>query len=127
MKGMNTISTLVRANIQQLSGGRISSIVEIDGEPIRRIASARRQKTISTSERDGMIQLAVPSTMRDPDIVASARGLIAKIKSQQQASQRYQFNTALYARALHLTKVWLYGEVQPNSVVWTKRQTPRWV
>jgi len=126
MKGMNTISTLVRANIQQLSGGRISSIVEIDGEPIRLIASARRQKTISASVRDGMIQLAVPSTMRDQDIVTSARGLIAKIKSQQRASQRFQSNPALYARAIHLAKVWLNGEVQPNSVVWSDRQTTRW-
>src|SRR5690625_1088966 len=126
MKGMNTISTLVRENIQQLSGGRIASTVEIDGEPIRLIASARRQKTISASVRDGMIQLSVPSTMKDSDIVTSARGLIAKIKARQRASQRFQSNPELYARALHLAKVWLGGEVQPNSVIWSDRQTTLW-
>ncbi len=126
MKGMNTISTLVRENIQQLSGGRIASTVEIDGEPIRLIASARRQKTISASVRDGMIELSVPSTMRDHDIVTSARGLIAKIKARQRANQRFQSNPELYARAVYLARVWLNAEVQPNSVVWSDRQTTRW-
>lgn len=126
MKGMNTISTLVRENIEQLSGGRIASVVEIDGEPIRLIASARRQKTISASVRDGMIQLSVPSTMKDSDIITSARGLIAKIKARQRASQRFRSNPELYARALHLAKVWLGGEVQPNSVIWSDRQTTLW-
>lgn len=126
MKGMNTISTLVRDNIEQLSGGRIASVVEIDGEPIRLIASARRRKTVSASVRDGMIQLSVPSTMRDPDIVTSARGLIAKIKARQRASQRFQSNPELYARAVHLATVWLNGEVHPNSVTWSERQTTLW-
>src|SRR5690625_3574690 len=116
MKGMNTISTLVRENIEQLSGGRIASVVEIDGEPIRLIASARRQKTISASVRDGMIQLSVPSTMKDSDIVTSARGLIAKIKARQRASQRFQSNPELYARAPHLAKGWLSVDVDPDCV-----------
>lgn len=126
MKDMSTISTLVRENIEQLSGGRIASVVEIDGEPIRLIASARRQKTISASVRDGMIQLSVPSTMRDSDIITSARGLIAKIKARQRASQRFHSNPELYARAVHLARVWLGGEVHPNSVVWSDRQTTLW-
>lgn len=126
MKGMDTISLLVRENIQQLSGGRIASLVEIDGEPIRLVASARRQKTVSASVRDGMIQLSVPSTMRDADIVTSARGLIAKIKARQRASQRFQSNPELFQRAVHLARVWLNGEVHPNSVVWSERQTTLW-
>ena len=126
MKGMNTISTLVRDNIEQLSGGRIASVVEIDGEPIRLIASARRRKTVSASVRDGMIQLSVPSTMRDADIVTSARGLIAKIKARQRASQRFQSNPELFARAVHLARVWLNSEVHPNSVTWSERQTTLW-
>lgn len=126
MKGMDTISLLVRENIEQLSGGRIASLVEIDGEPIRLVASARRQKTVSASVRDGMIQLSVPSTMRDADIVTSARGLIAKIKARQRASQRFQSNPELFQRAVHLARVWLNSEVHPNSVVWSERQTTLW-
>ena len=126
MKGMNTISTLVRENIEQLSGGRIASVVEIDGEPVRLIASARRRKPVSASMRDGMIQLSVPSTMRDADIVISARGLIAKINARRRASQRFQSNPELHARAVHLARVWLNGEVHPNSVTWSERQTTLW-
>ncbi len=126
MKGMNTISTLVRENIEQLSGGRIASVVEIDGEPIRLIASTRRRKTISASVRDGMIQLSVPMNMKDTDIVRSARGLIAKVKTRQRRGQRFQSNPELFDRAVHLAQVWLKAEVHPTSVVWSERQTTRW-
>lgn len=126
MKGMNTISTLVRENIEQLSGGRIASLVEIDGEPIRLIASARRQKTISASLRNGLIQLAVPMKMGDEEIVVQARALISKIKSRRRESQRFQADPQLYARALHLARVWLNHEVHPSSVVWSERQTTMW-
>ncbi len=126
MKGMNTISTLVRENIQQLSGGRIASVVEIDGEPIRLIASSRRRKTISASVRDGMIQLSVPMTMKDSEIVSSARSLIAKIKARQRRSNRFQSNPELFARAVYLARVWLQAEVHPTSVVWSDRQTTLW-
>ncbi|HJF14405.1 MAG TPA: M48 family metallopeptidase [Enteractinococcus helveticum] len=123
---MNTISTLVRENIQQLSGGRIASVVEIDGEPIRLIASSRRRKTISASVRDGMIQLSVPMTMKDSEIVSSARSLIAKIKARQRRSNRFQSNPELFARAVYLARVWLQAEVHPTSVVWSDRQTTLW-
>lgn len=126
MKGMNTISTLVRENIQQLSGGRVASVVEIDGEPIRLIASSRRRKTISASVRDGMIQLSVPMNMKDADIVISARGLIAKVKARQRRNQRFQSNPELFDRAVHLAQVWLNSEVHPTSVVWSDRQTTLW-
>lgn len=126
MKDMDTISTLIREDIEHLSGGRIASTVDIDGEPVRLISSARRRKTISASVRDGMIQLAVPMRMHDEDIVRSARNLISKIKSQQRANRRFQANPELYARAVHLARVWLDDEVQPTSVVWSERQTTMW-
>lgn len=126
MKGMADFSILIRENIQQLSGGRIASVVEIDGEPVRLIASTRRRKTISASMRDGMIQLAVPMTMRDEDIVRSARSLIEKIKARQRRGQRVSTNPELYERALHLARVWLNAEVHPVSVVWSDRQTTMW-
>lgn len=115
-----------RKKIQTLSGGRVSSVVEIDGENIRLIASTRRTKTISASFRDGMIQLAVPATMPDEHIVTSARGLVAKIKQRQQLAQRTPTDDALHQRALHLARVWLGGQVEPNSVVWSDRQTTLW-
>ncbi|MDN5742942.1 MAG: hypothetical protein L0H02_05670, partial [Yaniella sp.] len=65
MKDIDTISTLRREDIEQLSGGRIASIVEIDGETVRLISSARRKKTVSAKIRDGMIELSVPLQMRD--------------------------------------------------------------
>src|SRR5699024_1467130 len=116
MKDMDTISPLIREDIQTLSGGRIASTVEIDGEPVRLVASARRKKTISASVRDGMIQLSVPSTMRDAEIIRSARSLIAKVKARQQRENRLNTNPELYDRAIHLARVWLNGEVHPTSV-----------
>ncbi|MFD6814823.1 M48 metallopeptidase family protein [Enteractinococcus coprophilus] len=123
---MNTISTLIRENIQQLSGGRIASVVEIDGEPVRLIASSRRRKTISASVRDGMIQLSVPMNMKDAEIITSARSLIDKIKARQRRSNRFQSNPELFDRAVHLARVWLNAEVHPTSVVWSDRQTTMW-
>lgn len=123
---MDDFSILIRENIQQLSGGRIAAVVDIDGEPVRLIASARRRKTISAALRDGMIQLSVPMAMRDEDIVRSARGLIAKVKARQELGQRFQSNPALYERAVHLARVWLNDQVHPNSVVWSDRQTTLW-
>lgn len=126
MKDMDTISTLRREDIEQLSGGRIASIVEIDGETVRLISSARRKKTVSAKIRDGMIELSVPLQMRDAEIVRSGRGLISKIKSRQQDSTRFRSNSELYARAQYLARVWLGSEVMPTSVVWSDRQTTLW-
>lgn len=126
MKGMDTISTLVREDFERLSGGRVASVVEIDGEPVRLISSARRKKTVSATVRDGMIELSVPRRMRDADIVASARGLIAKIRMRQREAERLHSDPELYERALHLARVWLGGEVMPTSVVWSERQTTLW-
>lgn len=126
MKGMDTISNLVREDIQQLSGGRIASIVEIDGESIRLITSARRKKTVSAVVRDGMVELSVPALMRDGEIVESARGLITKLKTRQHQSRRFQSNPELFSRALHLARVWLNSEVRPTSVVWSDRQNTMW-
>lgn len=126
MKGMHNISTLEREHIEQLSGGRIASVVEIDGEPVRLIASARRKKTISAAMHEGMVELSVPLLMRDEDIVVQARSLIAKVKSRRQAAERFPPESELYARALHLARVWLGGEVHPSSVVWSERQSRTW-
>lgn len=126
MKDMDTISNLRREDIEQLPGGRIASMVEIDGEPVRLISSVRRKKTISAKIHDGMIELSVPLNMRDAEIVRSGRGLISKIKSRQRQTERFQSNPALYARALHLARVWLGSEVMPTSVVWSDRQTTLW-
>lgn len=126
MKGMDIISPLVRDNIEELSGGRIASTVQIDGQTVRLIASVRRQKTVSASVRDGVIQLAIPMRMRDEDIVKSARGLIRKIRARQRVEQRTTSNPELFERALYLARVWLNSEVQPNSVVWSDRQTTLW-
>lgn len=126
MKGMDTISTLKREGIEQLSGGRIATMVEIDGEPIRLITSARRTKTTSVKFSEGMFHLSVPALMPDADIVRTARGLIAKVKTKQRNAKRARSNPALFERALHLARVWLNAEVMPTSVVWSDRQNTRW-
>jgi|SRR5699024_6833432 len=115
-----------RKKIQTLSGGRTSSVIEVDGEEIRLITSSRRKKTISASHRDGMIQLSVPANLPDEYIVNSARSLVAKIKQRQKLAQRTPTDDALHQRALHLARVWLGGQVEPNSVVWSDRQTTLW-
>lgn len=126
MKGMDTISTLIREDFERLSGGRIASVVEIDGQRIRLISSARRKKTVSAGFRNGMIELSVPLRMRDADIVESARSLIAKLKIRDEHSEHVASNAGLYARALHLARVWLGAEVMPKTVVWSDRQTTMW-
>ena len=73
-----------------------------------------------------MIQLSVPMTMKDSEIVSSARSLIAKIKARQRRSNRFQSNPELFARAVYLARVWLQAEVHPTSVVWSDRQTTLW-
>src|SRR5699024_1926995 len=123
MKDMDTISTLRREDIEHLSGGRIASVVEIDGETVRLIASARRKQTIAAKFRDGMIELSVPLHMPDAEIVRSGRGLISKIKSRQPGSNRFRSSAEPYARAQYLARVWLGSDVMPASVVWSDRQT----
>src|SRR5699024_3249864 len=126
MKDMDTISRLIRHDTERLSGGRIASVVQIDGEPVRLISSARRKKTVSASVRNGMIQLSVPVKMTDAQIIESARSLIAKIKAKQRQAQQFHTNPDLHDRALHLARIWLNNEVSPASVVWSGRQTGLW-
>jgi len=126
MKDMDTISRLIREDTERLSGGRIASVVQIDGQPVRLISSARRKKTVSASVRNGMIQLSVPVIMTDAEIIESARSLIAKIKVKQRQAQQFHTNSDLLDRALHLARVWLNNEVFPTSVVWSDRQTTLW-
>lgn len=123
---MTNTSTLTRKSTQTLSGGRIASTVEIDGEEIRLVASSQRKKTISATVRDGMIQLSVPAHISDESIVTTARSLIAKIKERQQHAQKSHTDEEIHDHALHLARVWLGGEVEPSSVVWSDRQTTLW-
>src|SRR5699024_1701417 len=125
-RAQGAIMQITRTETQILSGGRTASVVEIDGEKIRLVTSTRRRKTISATIRDGMIQLSVPAGLPDTQIISSARGLVAKIKQRQQQNQRYTTNEALHQRALHLAQVWLEGQVEPNSVTWSDRQTTLW-
>lgn len=117
---------LIRKDTQALSGGRLASVVEIDGEEIRLISSPRRKKTMSASVRDGMIQLSVPSMLSDETIITSARNLVAKIKVRQLSAERACTDEELHNRALYLARTWLGGEVEPASVVWSQRQTTLW-
>jgi len=123
---MANTTTLKRKNTQTLSGGRIASIVEVDGEEIRLIASSRRKKTISAALRDDMIQLSVPADINDQTIIDSARNLIAKVKERQHRDHHVLSDTELYHRALHLARTWLDSQVEPFSVVWSNRQTTLW-
>jgi hypothetical protein len=123
---MTHTTKLIRTNIQTLSGGRTASIVEIDGEAIRLISSTRRKKTISASMRDGMVQLSVPATVDDLQIITVARQLTAKLKERQQHRNQSSTDDELMQRAEHLAKVWLGGEVSPTSVVWSDRQKTLW-
>src|SRR5699024_3488004 len=115
-----------RKQIQTLSGGRTSSVIEVDGVAVRLITSPRRKKTISARHRDGMIQLSVSAYLPDEQIVASARSLVAKIKQRQYLVQPTPTDDSLHQRALHLARVWLGGQVEPISVVWSDRQTTLW-
>ncbi|GAA2038062.1 M48 family metallopeptidase [Yaniella flava] len=123
---MTNTKTLTRKNIQTLSGGRTASIVEIDGEEIRLVASTRRAKTISATMLDDMIQLSVPEFISDEHIIRSARGLMSKIKNRQHHGDKAPSDQDLMDRALHLAKVWLGDQVEPSSVVWSDNQTTRW-
>src|SRR5699024_5536516 len=126
MKDMDTISRLIRQDTERLSGGRIASVVQLDGEPVRLISWARRKQTVSPTVRNGMIQLSVPVKMTDARIIESARSLIAKIKAKQRQAQLFHTNPDLHDRALHLARIWLNNEVSPTSVVWSDRQTTLW-
>lgn len=126
MRGMDTISALKREDIQRLPGGRISSLIEIDGEPVRLVSSTRRKKTIAYGMRDGVIELVVPSRTPDTEIIRVGRGVIKKVKDQQRRARSKRSDPALYERALHLARVWLGSEVMPSSVVWSDRQTTLW-
>lgn len=123
---MTHTTKLIRTNSQTLSGGRTASIVEIDGEAIRLISSTRRKKTISASMRDGMVQLSIPATVDDLQIITVARQLTAKLKERQQHRNQSSTDDELMQRAEHLAKVWLGGEVAPTSVVWSDRQKTLW-
>src|SRR5699024_9568099 len=126
MKDMDTISRLIRHDTERLSGGRIASVVQIDGEPVRLISSARRKKTVSASVRNGMIQLSVPVKMTDTQIIESARSLIAKRKAKQRQAQQCHTNPDVHVRALHLECIGLNNEAAPTSVGWPDRQTTLW-
>jgi len=123
---MTHTTKLNRTNSQTLSGGRTASIVEIDGEAIRLISSTRRKKAISASMRDGMVQLSIPATVDDLQIITVARQLTAKLKERQQHRNQSSTDDELMQRAEHLAKVWLGGEVAPTSVVWSDRQKTLW-
>lgn len=98
--------------------------VEIDGEPVLVIRSARRRRTVAADRVDGVLRLRVPLRMSTSELARHTRQFRAKHRRRAALSRRS--DDELLARAAQLNHEYFDGRAGASSVRWTDRQTTRW-
>lgn len=98
--------------------------LEVDGTTVRIVRSSRRTRTISAAWRDGVVQVSVPMGLGAEAEQDWARRMLRRVTARRPTG--VDADAQLLARARHLARTWLGGEVEPREVVWSTRQRRRW-
>lgn len=108
------------------SSGRTQEAQQIlvDGDDVLVIRSARRTRTVTADQVDGMLRLRVPARLSRAQVDEHARAFQQKLR--RRAGRRRRSDEALMRRALELSDEHLDGIPRPTSVAWSERQTTRW-
>ncbi|WP_120002786.1 M48 family metallopeptidase [Nesterenkonia muleiensis] len=99
-------------------------VIQVDGEKVLVIRSARRRRTVSADITGGTLRLRVPMRLSRAEMETHARAFRKRLKGR--SSQAGRSDEALLARARELSAQYFDGAVQPASAAWSGRQLKRW-
>lgn len=98
--------------------------IQVDGEDVIVIRSAKRRRTVSADLSGGALRLRVPMRLSRSDIESHARAFRRRLESRGARAGRS--DDALLSRAHELAVQHFSGSVEPTSVSWSDRQLKRW-
>ena len=98
--------------------------IVVDGDDVLVIRSARRTRTVTADQVDGVLRLRVPARLTRAQVDEHARAFLHKLR--RRAQRRRRSDEDLMRRARELSAEHLDGIVEPASVVWSSRQSMRW-
>lgn len=96
----------------------------VDGEEVLLIRSARRKRTVTADQIDGVLRLRVPHRLGRRQVEDHARAFRKRIQRRPGATPHG--DEELLARAHVLSRQYLEGVPQPAAVTWSTRQRSRW-
>lgn len=96
----------------------------VDGEAVIVIRSARRRRTVTADQIDGVLRLRVPHRLAHHQVEEHARAFRGRMRRRTGGAPRS--DEELLARARDLSRRHLDGVPQPTSVTWSARQRSRW-
>jgi predicted metal-dependent hydrolase len=100
------------------------SAIQVDGEEVIVIRSAKRRRTVSADMSGGSLRLRVPMRLSRGDIETHARAFRKRLAHR--AARAGHSDEALLSRALELAGEYLGDSAAPASVTWSERQLKRW-
>lgn len=86
--------------------------------------SARRKRTVSAYQRDGVIVVMIPARFTRAQEAEYVEQMVARL--QRSASRARRSDTQLLDRAQALNLRYLQGRGRPTSVRWVDNMTTRW-
>ncbi|TLP94397.1 M48 family metallopeptidase [Nesterenkonia salmonea] len=98
--------------------------IQVDGEDVIVIRSAKRRRTVSADLSGGELRLRVPMRLSRSDIETHARAFRKRLATR--AARAGSSDEALMVRARELAVQYLGASAMPASVSWSDRQRKRW-
>lgn len=98
--------------------------IQVDGEDVIVIRSAKRRRTVTADLSGGELRLRVPMRLSRRDIETHARAFRRRLATR--ASRAGRSDDALLVRARELAAQYLGDSAEPLKVSWSDRQLQRW-
>ncbi|WP_022871830.1 M48 family metallopeptidase [Nesterenkonia alba] len=107
-----------------MAAARTEHRLDVDGEEIIVVRSARRRRTVTADLVGGMLRIQVPARLPEAEVRRHARAFRRKLQARQ--SRSGGGDAQLQHRAQQLSAQYLDGIPQPTSVRWSQQQLRRW-
>ncbi len=98
--------------------------IQVDGEDVIILRSARRTRTVSADMVNGTLRLRAPLRLSRREVEKHARAFRQRLQSRQSAAS--SSDAALLERAQELSRRYFGAALCPSSVTWSTRQLKRW-
>lgn len=103
---------------------QVEQSVDVDGESVIVIRSARRTRTVTADLVAGQLRLRVPMRLSGKQVETHARAFRRRLAGH--ASSAVASDEQLMSRAQELSRTYFDSAAQPKSVTWSSRQLQRW-
>lgn len=104
----------------------LGELLMVSGQVVEVRRSARRRRTISGYPADGRIVVLVPAGLSGRAEARAVEDMVQRVRTPRGRRRRGRPDHDLMERAAVLSRKYLAGQAQPESVRWVSNQRRRW-